>query len=260
MGVRHFAGWLVCRFAQEEIMRKVFVGFPITSDFILSPEDSRHIITVLRKRQGDCVPVTDAEGVTYECRIKKADSQQTLMEPLHRTGEKTESSGRVILAAGLLKNDKFEWVVQKATELGVSAIVPVQMAHCVVKLNDTRRKERCLRWQRIAQEAAKQCGRNDIPDVTDVLSFTEVLDTYGTMPVIIPFEKETRPLRECCAAVRTGDVVICIGPEGGFSAGEIAAASMREQCQTVSLGPRILRAETAAIASLAIIMYERGFK
>ena len=80
------------------------------------------------------------------------------------------------------------------------------------------------------------------------------------MPVIIPFEKETRPLRECCATVRTGDVVICIGPEGGFSDGEIAAASMREQCQTVSLGPWILRAETAAIASLAIIMYERGFK
>ena len=182
------------------------------------------------------------------------------MEPLHRTGERPESAGRVILAAGLLKNDKFEWVVQKAAELGVSAIVPVQMKHCVVKLNDTRRKDRRLRWQRIAQEAAKQCGRNDIPDVTDVLSFTEVLDTYGTMPVIIPFEKETRPLRECCATVRTGDVVICIGPEGGFSDGEIAAASMREQCQTVSLGPRILRAETAAIASLAIIMYERGFK
>lgn len=123
---------------------------------------------------------------------------------LHRTGERTESAGRVILAVGLLKNDKFEWVVQKAAELGASAIVPVQMEHCVVKLNDTRRKDRHLRWQRIAQEAAKQCGRNDIPDVTDVLSFTEVLDTYGTMPVIIPFEKETRPLRECCATVRTG--------------------------------------------------------
>ena len=121
-------------------MRKVFVGFPITSDFILSPEDSRHIITVLRKRQGDRVPVTDAEGVTYECRIKKADSQQTLMEPLHRTGERPESAGRVILAAGLLKNDKFEWVVQKAAELGVSAIVPVEMEDCVVKVDDISRK------------------------------------------------------------------------------------------------------------------------
>ena len=140
-------------------------------------------------------------------------------------------------------------------------IIPVQMEHCVVKLNDTRRRDRRLRWQRIAQEAAKQCGRDDIPEVADVLSFPELLKAYGTMPFIIPFEKETRPLRDCCAAVQTGDVVICIGPEGGFAREEIErAVTELASCQTVSLGPRILRAETAAVAALAIIMYERGFR
>ncbi len=242
-------------------MRKVFVNFPITSAFYLSADDSHHIITVLRKRQGDSIAVTDAAGVTYDCRIREADSQRALLEPLEKTGQKDGSSGRVILAAGLLKNDKFEWVVQKAAELGASMIVPVQMEHCVVKLNDTRRRDRRLRWQRIAQEAAKQCGRDDIPEVADVLSFPELLKAYGTMPFIIPFEKETRPLRDCCAAVQTGDVVICIGPEGGFAREEIErAVTELASCQTVSLGPRILRAETAAVAALAIIMYERGFR
>ena len=188
-------------------MRKVFVGFPITSDFILSPEDSRHIVTVLRKRQGDRVPVTDAEGVTYECRIKKADSQQTLMEPLHRTGERPESAGRVILAAGLLKNDKFEWVVQKAAELGVSAIVPVQMEHCVVKLDDKRRQARLERWQRLALEAAKQCGRDDVPDVAPVMSFTELVDAYADTRFVIPYEQETAPLSEACRRCTSASVL-----------------------------------------------------
>lgn len=241
-------------------MRKIFTDFPICGTFELSADDAHHVVVVLRHTVGDTLNVTDCTGATYECFITRMEGHSAYLTPARKISDGPSSNGRVILAAGLLKGDKFDWVVQKATELGVGRIVPVQMEHCVVKLNDTRRKDRRLRWQRIAQEAAKQCGRNDIPDVTDVLSFTEVLDTYGTMPVIIPFEKETRPLRECCATVRTGDVVICIGPEGGFSDGEIAAASMRDQCQTVSLGPRILRAETAAIASLAIIMYERGFK
>ena len=241
-------------------MRKIFTDFPICGTFELSADDAHHVVVVLRHTVGDTLNVTDCTGATYECFITRMEGHSAYLTPARKISDGPSSNGRVILAAGLLKGDKFDWVVQKATELGAGRIVPVQMEHCVVKLNDTRRKDRRLRWQRIAQEAAKQCGRNDIPDVTDVLSFTEVLDTYGTMPVIIPFEKETRSLRECCATVRTGDVVICIGPEGGFSDGEIAAASMREQCQTVSLGPRILRAETAAIASLAIIMYERGFK
>ena len=183
------------------------------------------------------------------------------MEPLHRTGERPESAGRVILAAGLLKNDKFEWVVQKAAELGVSAIVPVQMEHCVVKLDDKRRQARLERWQRLALEAAKQCGRNDVPDVAPVMSFTELVDAYADTRFVIPYEQETAPLSEACHDVRTGDVVIAIGPEGGYAEKEIAYATQHlSWCRTVSLGPRILRAETASLAALSIIMYERGFK
>lgn len=241
-------------------MRKVFTNTPISGPFLLSPDDTRHVMTVLRHRVGDTLAVTDSTGQTFSCRITASDGRQATLEPIELLEARQERQGEVILAAGLLKNDKFEWVVQKATELGVSRVVPVQMAHCVVKLNDARRKDRCARWQKIAAEAAKQCGRNDIPQIGDVVSFEGLVRDYGDKPFLIPYERETRPLRDVCASVQTGDVVICIGPEGGFAPEEIALAEARlAACATVSLGPRILRAETAALAALSIIMYERGF-
>ena len=106
-----------------------------------------------------------------------------------------------------------------------------------------------------------QCGRDDVPDVAPVMSFTELVDAYADTRFVIPYEQETAPLSEACHDVRTGDVVIAIGPEGGYAEKEIAYATQRlSWCRTVSLGPRILRAETASLAALSIIMYERGFK
>lgn len=242
-------------------MRKLFTEFPIDGAFSLSSADAHHLLVVLRKRCGDCVAVTDSVGTTYECRIADDTGGIPILQPLRVLSERKEGSGQVFLAAGLLKNDKFEWVVQKAVELGVAAVIPVQMEHCVVKLNDNRRRDRQARWQRIAQEAAKQCGRDDVPTVAPVVSFAELLQRYGAYPFLIPYEKETTvALKMCRTAVQNGDLVICIGPEGGFAPAEIEMAQQLAHCTTVSLGPRILRAETASLAALAIIMYERGFK
>ena len=189
------------------------------------------------------------------------EGHSAYLTPARKLSDGPSANGKVILAAGLLKGDKFDWVVQKATELGVGRIVPVQMEHCVVKLDDKRRQARLERWQRLALEAAKQCGRDDVPEVAPVMSFTELVDAYADTRFIIPYEQETAPLSEACHDVRTGDAVIAIGPEGGYAEKEIAYATQHlAWCRTVSLGPRILRAETASLAALSIIMYERGFK
>jgi 16S rRNA (uracil1498-N3)-methyltransferase len=241
-------------------MRKIFVDFPISGSFLLSEADSRHILVVLRHNIGDRFMVTDSQGDTYECVLTGQERQQAVLEPIERICQAGSHHHDVVLAAGLLKSDKFEWVIQKSVELGVTAILPIQMKHCVVKLNQSRWLEKKKRWQRIALEAAKQCGRDDVPVIGDILDFTDLVKDYGSYHFIIPYERETAPLQEVCAQTRHEDVVICIGPEGGFAPAEITYLSHTLPWnRTVSLGPRILRAETAAIAAVSIIMYERGF-
>lgn len=241
-------------------MRKVFTNFPICGSFALSGDDAHHVLVVLRHGIGDTLQVTDSTGATYECCITGIANHEARLLPARKLSDGAVSAGQVILAAGLLKSDKFDWVVQKATELGVSTIIPVQMEHCVVKLNETRRQGRQDRWQRIALEAAKQCGRNDVPRVAAVQSLTDVMAQYQDTRFVIPYEAETAPLRDVCQEIRQGDVVIVIGPEGGFAKSEIERFQRDAAwCRTVSLGPRILRAETASLAALSIVMYERGF-
>ena len=241
-------------------MRKIFTDFPITDPFMLSADDSRHVLVVLRHKVGDVLNVTDSLGDTYECVLTRMEKHIAWLTPARKVSSAASSSGPVILAAGLLKSDKFEWVIQKAVELGVTAVVPVQMTHCVVKLNQVRQGEKQKRWQKIALEAAKQCGRDDVPEIKAVTDLSGLVGAYGTERFLIPYEKETEPLHEACSHVRTGGAVICIGPEGGFAAEEIAFLTKHVAwSRTVSLGPSILRAETGAIASVSIIMYERGF-
>ena len=240
-------------------MRKVFTDFPITGPFELSASDSRHVLLVLRHKVGDLIQVTDSTGTTYACLLTRMENHVACLSPAHKVNEPEASAGPVILAAGLLKNDKFEWVVQKAVELGANCVVPVQMAHCVVKLNETRRRDKVERWQRIAMEASKQCGRDDVPSVGPVMDLAELAQTYGEHRFLVPYEEETAPLHEACHQVLTGGVVICIGPEGGYAPEEIDFLRNHVSwMRTVSLGKRILRAETASLAALSIIMYERG--
>ena len=153
-------------------MRKIFTDFPICGTFELSADDAHHVVVVLRHTVGDTLNVTDCTGATYECFITRMEGHSAYLTPARKISDEPSSNGRVILAAGLLKGDKFDWVVQKATELGAGRIVPVQMEHCVVKLDDKRRQARLGRWQRLALEAAKQCGRDDVPEVAPVMSFT----------------------------------------------------------------------------------------
>ena len=170
-------------------MRKLFTDFPIEGEFYLSPDDSRHVVRVLRHVTGDVLTVSDGTGTAYTCLIADTAGERVLMRPLHKIDPEDETERyELILAAALLKNDRFDWLVQKATELGVDRIVPIQMKHCVVKLDEKRRKERCARWQKIALEAAKQCGRARVPYVDEVRTLKDLIQEYGRCFFFIPYE------------------------------------------------------------------------
>ena len=197
----------------------------------------------------------------YHCTISSMDEHQVIVSVNSSVPTISEPSVSVTLYQGLPKSDKMDSVVQKAVEMGVTRIVPMLTQRCVSRPDQKSAQKKVERWQKISVEAAKQCGRDDVPEVAPVMSFTELVDAYADTRFIIPYEQETAPLSEACHDVRTGDAVIAIGPEGGYAEKEIAYATQHlAWCRTVSLGPRILRAETASLAALSIIMYERGFK
>jgi 16S rRNA (uracil1498-N3)-methyltransferase len=171
--------------------------------------------------------------------------------------QSTELPVRFYLFQGLLKGDKFELIIQKAVELGAAGIIPVEMKHCVMKLDEKKKKSRRERWQAIAESAAKQSKRNVIPEVEDVITYKQAMAKAAEMDLfLVPYENERgmAETREALSRIKAGmSVGILIGPEGGFDNKEIELA--RETgAAVISLGKRILRAETAAVTAVGMCM------
>ena len=169
----------------------------------------------------------------------------------------TELGVKIYLFQGLPKADKMELIIQKCVELGVFAVVPVEMKNCVVKLDDKKAKSKCVRWQAISESAAKQSKRNIIPEVLDVMSYSKAIEFANTLDMVIfPYEnkdgmKATKDVLNGLRDVKT--VGIFIGPEGGFENSEVEKA-LNNAFKVVSLGKRILRTETAAITAVSMCM------
>ncbi len=220
--------------------------------------DVNHIRNVLRMKPGEDVRVNDGRGKTYLCCISSYEEQTAVLDILKELDSDTELPSRIILFQGLPKGDKMEWIVQKAVELGVYAIVPFAAKRSVVKLDEKKAAKKQARWQLIAKGAAEQSGRGIIPEVSAVQTFTEALRMAGELDVVlIPYEleegmKETvRILEEIAPGQSVG---IFIGPEGGFEEEEVERAKAAG-AHAVTLGKRILRTETAGLTALSILMY-----
>jgi len=219
-------------------------------------DDVRHITTVLRMKPGNELLLSDGQGCEYQVRIVVAGKQEVLTEIIESRRRETLGP-RITLGQGLPKSDKMDWIVQKATELNVSSIVPLVTERTIVKIRDE--EKRIARWQKIAREAAMQSDRTDIPKVEAICQFTDFLSTQHSALstlLLLPWEEGTEPIKN--VLTKNADVrhiVVLIGPEGGFSKPEAEAAKERG-FRLVSLGPNILRTETAAIAALAMIGYE----
>lgn len=219
-------------------------------------EDVRHIRTVLRKQPGELLTLLDGQGKEYTVRITALEKAEIITEIVDRKVRHPSAPG-IVLGQGIAKSDKMDWIVQKATELGVSAIVPLVTERTIVKVRDE--EKRVSRWQKICREAAMQSDRPDIPTVEAIRSFGDFLRTphsaLGTL-LLMPWEEGTEPVKNVLRQhADAKHIVVLIGPEGGFSQAEATAATARD-FHLVSLGPNILRTETAALAALSMIGYE----
>lgn len=214
------------------------------------------MVRVLRLQNGDEVSVCDGRCREYRCVIRALDKQSARLEILEQSENTVECPVDITLYQGLPKADKMDYIIQKCVELGVNRIVPVNTRRSVMKIKDYEKKQ--SRWQRIALEAAKQCGRGIVPAVGSVCSLEEAL-RQGRGLKLMPYECEREK------SIRTAlqgnplarEVSVYIGPEGGFDQAEVALAK-EQRAWVVSMGPRILRTETAPVAAVTAVLYELG--
>lgn len=225
----------------------------------ITGEDVNHIKRVLRLRSGDALTVCDGRCTDYEAIIEHFESDYVIARIISSTPNRNEAPLDITLFQGLPKSDKMDLIIQKGVELGVKKIVPVITERAVVRINNGKDALiKVARWQRIALEAAKQCNRGIIPQIGMPVEYKEALRLSRESALsMIPYEKETGNGIKAQLRTPSGSVAVFIGPEGGFTEDEVKRAIM-EQVRPVSLGPRILRTETAAIAVLSILMYELG--
>lgn len=224
-------------------------------------QEHRHLIRVLRLRVGDSLIVADGSGREYVARLTVIESRAALVEVVEERAVDTEPRAQVSLLMGLPKGEKLALVVQKATELGAAAIVPVQTLRSVVRPGSNGNWRR-NHLQAVAEAAAAQSARGRVPLVSDPLKLPEALDRLSEeSTIIMPWEGEKAQNLKGALQVLHGlerpSIALLIGPEGGWAREEVELARSRGAV-TVSLGPRILRCETAAIASLTAVLYQLG--
>lgn len=222
----------------------------------ITGDEAHHVLRVHRHKVGDTIIVADGSSL-FSAKISAVDSGEVWLD-LGEALPSTEPPLRVTLYQGLLKGDLFDYTIVKAVELGVHSIVPLECERAVVRLTPTKAEERVRRWQRLAAEAAKQCGRAFVPTVYLPKPLPEALQGEQASLKLVAYEGGGQSLKQALGGAGNHTHAACvIGTEGGFSTAEIVMAKSHGFLP-VTLGPRILRAETAPVALLSIIMYELG--
>lgn len=227
---------------------------------IIEGNDVNHIKNVLRMKAGEEISVSNGEdGREYRCGIVRIEEDRVVCELRFVKEDGVELPSRVYLFQGLPKADKMELIIQKAVELGVYEVIPVETGRSVVKLDAKKAAQKTARWQAIAEAAAKQSRRRIIPQVAAPVSFAQALARAAEMDIkLIPYElaEGMACTKQIFSNLGEGkDIAVFIGPEGGFEEKEIAGA---KECgiQPITLGKRILRTETAGFTVMAWIMYQ----
>lgn len=248
------------RGGREDGLHRFFVPPErIRGEEVVLAEQAHQIRDVLRLKAGELIIVLDNEGREYEARLKAVGRS----EVRGKVAEKREASGepgvRITLFQSLLAREKFEWVLQKCTEIGVSRFVPVVTERSVVRDSGVK-ASRLGRWRRIIQEAAEQSHRGRLPELAQPVGFEDALDELRRFEVslIAAPGAGNRSLRACVGGGKeAGSIALFIGPEGGFTEDEVGQAC-RGGAIAFSLGERILRTETAAVVASSVILYEMG--
>lgn len=229
------------------------------SDITLSLDETHHLTHVLRMTPGDQAFVFDGCGHEYKCTFLGINDNHAHLKSNEALRDAVESPLQLSLAQALAKGEKFDFIIQKATELGVSRIVPLITRYAEIKLDDNQIERRLERWRRISLEALKQCGRRRLVEITAPQNITQFLDNADDDPLLALFNENggvaiEQALEEI---TKSNSIVALIGPEGGWSHDEIELLTARG-AKAVSLGPRVLRTETAAIVALTLIQLLKG--
>ena len=225
-------------------------------------EDVKHIKNVLRKQIGENVEICDQDTEkSYICEIEKIGNESILTNIIKEL-QSYDDNIKVDIYQGLPKADKMELIIQKSVELGVNAIIPVAMKRCVVKIDSKDESKKITRWQKIAESAAKQSGRNAIPEIKNIVNVEKIIQLIKEYDcVIVAYENEkNNTIKRELLKIKENihdkvKIAVVIGPEGGLE--EMDVEMLKQNgAKIVTLGHRILRTETVALNVLSVIMYE----
>lgn len=244
-------------------MYRFFVSKEAFEDEVvkITGSDFNHISHSLRLKVGDRLVVNNGDGLDYIVEIDGFDENTVFAVIKGFQENRSEPSINISLAQALPKKGNMELIIQKCTEIGISKIIPISTERTIVKLEEKKQEKKIIRWQKIAEEAAKQSRRGKIPSIEGVCRLREL---YGSFPaydlVLIPWEEEEKKgFRSVWQGIkkRPQDILIIIGPEGGFSAAEIESVKQHGGIP-ITLGPRIFRTETAGFVALITVLYQAG--
>lgn len=239
-------------------MRNIYQPFSHASigmQHRLSDDVHHHLFTVLRCRENEEVIVFNGLGESWRARLVEFNKKSGLFEFLEKREHNPESTFPIHLAQAVSKGDRMDWVMQKATELGVTAITPLLTERGNVKLDAQRWEKKMAHWQQIIIHACEQSGRTTLPILHPVIDIVHWLSQSheGLKLILSPHVQQS-----LSDITRPAQATLLIGPEGGLTEQEIGWAQNRFDFQAIQLGPRVLRTETAAISALSVLQYEWG--
>jgi 16S rRNA (uracil1498-N3)-methyltransferase len=223
---------------------------------LLEGETHHHLRNVLRIRPGSTIVLLDGLGQCCEALLEQLQADHGTAR-VTRRWQAEERALPIILLQALPKGDKFDLVLQKGTELGISCFQPVETTHAIPQLNQARQSKRQHRWRRIVNEAARQSRRCFLPEVKPLQKLTSALENCSSELKLVLWESGAVPLSRALPQAPPAEVSLLVGPEGGFSTAEIEAITANG-FQAVHLGPRILRTETAGLAATPVLQYLYG--
>lgn len=233
-------------------MQKLFIDYTPENDVLLDGEEARHIAKSLRMKVGDMLTITDGQGSDFGCQIDEITKDTVHLVVCYKQASSSEPTCKVTIYQGVPKSSKMEDIIQKCVELGVTRIVPTLTKRCVSRPDEKQAGKKNQRYQKIALEAAQQSGRGIVPEISNMVTLKQALAQDDSETKIVFYEGGGEPLKNIINQ-NAKSVSIYIGPEGGFDADEvemIVAGGGRQ----ATLGPRILRTQTAPVAGLTAIM------
>lgn len=243
-------------------MRRFFIDpSEISKDKpVIEGPDAHHITSVFRLKSGDEILLVDGTGFEYRAELISTSKNQVTVAVVEQYAVRTESQTKISVGQGYLKDKKMDMLIRHLTEIGITRWIPMISEYSIPQPDKKKNDARIERWVTIAREAVKQCGRTRVPEIVSPVSFRDAVKNSGDMDLkIIFYENEARPLGQTLlpGAPPPSGILVFFGPEGGFSTKEIELA-ISAGFVTASLGPRILRAETASIAACALMQHIFG--